>query len=114
MIGQNILDKAGGDKNQASPKDGALGRLQAWVDDKKDDAKDKLNQLTGSIVHGLGVPDWYSLHIMDACQGQFEPNPTAPNAGLNTTNCTASSPAREMPLSVSSLRPPADLFTQTA
>ncbi|KAM4056733.1 SUR7/PalI family protein [Hirsutella rhossiliensis] len=98
MIGQSILDKATGDKDQSKPKDDAFGRLKGWVDGKKNDVKEKLNGVVGNITEHLGVPDWYSLHIMNACEGQFEPNPTAPNPGLNMTNCTASSPAHRLNL----------------
>ncbi|PHH92572.1 hypothetical protein CDD83_6734 [Cordyceps sp. RAO-2017] len=103
MIGHNLVDKAkdGGAKGDEG-KDGPLGRLQSWWDDKKSDAKDKIDsakgKVAGKIAGKIGLSQWYSLHIMDACEGSFEPDPTAPNAGLNTTNCTTSAPAHRLNL----------------
>lgn len=102
MVGHNLLDKVtdnkGGDKS-GDKKGGLLGDIKGWLDDKKGDAKDKINDVTGKIADKLakkiGVKEWYSLHIMDSCEGYFAPNATAVNAGLNITNCTSSSPARK-------------------
>ncbi|OAQ63135.1 SUR7 protein [Pochonia chlamydosporia 170] len=104
MVGHNLLDKVsdnkGGDKSDK--KGGLLGDIKGWLDDKKGDAKDKINDVTGKIADKLakkiGVREWYSLHIMDSCEGYFAPNATALNAGLNITNCTSSSPAHRLNL----------------
>lgn len=77
-------------KAKPRPDDGARGRLEAWWDARKHDANDRLNEAAGGLARRLTVPDWYSLHVMAACQGNFEPGP-----GLNVTNCTVTAPARE-------------------
>ncbi|KAG5921129.1 hypothetical protein E4U42_005964 [Claviceps africana] len=98
-IGHNIL----GASSEKNKKDGEkknardlLGDFKNWVGDKKDDAKDKINEVTGKIadkvVKGLGIKDWYSLHVMNSCEGYWSPNSTVPDAGLNITNCSSSSP----------------------
>ncbi|KJZ79282.1 hypothetical protein HIM_01433 [Hirsutella minnesotensis 3608] len=104
MIGHTFLQTAQGDKSKDKDKSkqGALGELEAWWDSKKKDAKDKVNEVAGSLTDRLtdklGVSDWYSLHIMDSCQGMFAPDPTALNPTLNTTNCTVSSPDNRLNL----------------
>ncbi|KAF3024275.1 hypothetical protein E8E14_013077 [Neopestalotiopsis sp. 37M] len=47
----------------------------------EDDIADKLSE-------ELGISQWYSLHVMTACEGNFAPNATTPGAWYNTTNCT--------------------------
>lgn len=45
-------------------------------DETKDKAKDKIGELGNELVDGLaedlGVKDWYSLHILTFCQGEFK------------------------------------------
>ena len=45
--------------------------------------------LADQLANDLGIKEFYSLYVMDICQGDFTPNATAPNAGYNVTNCTA-------------------------
>jgi hypothetical protein len=51
------------------------------LNDIADDISDKLSE-------ELGISQWYSLHLMTACEGNFAPNATAPGAWYNVTNCT--------------------------
>jgi hypothetical protein len=101
MVGHNILGKSTkSDKPADSNKDGGvLGDVKGWLNGKKDEAKDKINDVTGEIadkiIKKIGISEWYSLHIMDTCHGSFQPNGSVPNAGLNITNCTSSSPSRK-------------------
>ncbi|POR38809.1 Uncharacterized protein TPAR_00994 [Tolypocladium paradoxum] len=106
MIGRNILDKAkdgGKDGGKTgSTKDGLLGDVKNWWDDVKGDAKDQINGIKGGVADKLasklGVSQWYSLHVMDSCEGNWSPNATAPNPSLNVTNCTTSSPSHRLNL----------------
>ncbi|KAK2606124.1 hypothetical protein QQS21_003519 [Conoideocrella luteorostrata] len=99
MIGHGLLDdKKSTDKGKdGDKKGGLLGDVKDWWDDKKGDAKDKINDVTGHIADKLakkiGVSEWYSLHVMDSCEGFYAPNTTAPNPGFNITNCTSSGPS---------------------
>jgi len=36
----------------------------------------------------LGIKQWYSMHLMDMCEGTYTPNATASGAKLNVTSCT--------------------------
>jgi hypothetical protein len=76
--------------------DGITDRLgDAW-DSVEGRVQDGLNDLTGGIADRLadelGVSEWFSLHVMTYCEGQYRPNATAHNAGLNVTDCSDSSP----------------------
>jgi hypothetical protein len=90
MIGHDIFssDK---DKNEDDDDDDENGLF----DKVKDKVKDKVGDVAADIADGvadkIGIADWYSLHILDACWGEFRPNATAPSPGLNITNCTQSS-----------------------
>ena len=105
MIGRNILDKAKDDDKDSgkggSGKDGPLGDLKNWWDDAKDDAKDKIDDIKSGaadkLASKLGISQWYSLHVMDSCEGNWSPNATDLSPSLNVTNCTSSSPSRKRP-----------------
>ncbi|KAL7937845.1 actin cortical patch SUR7/pH-response regulator pali [Trichoderma chlorosporum] len=98
MLGQNLLQTD--DKSNSSSSDDGddslWDKLKGKVDGLKDDTKGKINDIAGDIIGDiadeLGVSDWYSLHIMNACWGGFGPNATASHFQLNVTNCTQSSP----------------------
>ncbi|KAL7921197.1 actin cortical patch SUR7/pH-response regulator pali [Trichoderma austrokoningii] len=105
-LGQNILkDGKSSSKSGDDDDDGdesIFGKLMGKVDDLKDDAKDKLGDIAGDIIaniaEDLGISQWYSVHIMNACQGEFGANSTAAHFTLNTTNCTHSSPSNRFNL----------------
>lgn len=46
------------------------------IDDAKEKVKEKVGELGNELVDGLtedlGVKDWYSLHILTFCQGEFK------------------------------------------
>ncbi|KAI3391145.1 hypothetical protein diail_7912 [Diaporthe ilicicola] len=46
------------------------------------------NDVADKLANELGIEQFYSLHVMDMCEGNYAPNATAPNAWQNTTNCT--------------------------
>jgi uncharacterized membrane protein YagU involved in acid resistance len=50
------------------------------------------NNLADELAETLGLSEWYSLHIMSACQGFFTPEPTASNPGLNISYCNNTAP----------------------
>lgn len=60
--------------------------------DAVDKAKDKVNEIANDIVDRLadelGIKEYYALHVMTLCEGDFTPNATAPSASRNTTDCT--------------------------
>lgn len=46
------------------------------------------NDIAGKLSQELGIEQFYSLHIMDLCEGDYSPNATAGGAWRNVTNCT--------------------------
>lgn len=46
------------------------------------------NNIADKVAKTLGLKDWYSLHLMDMCEGTYTPNATANGAGLNVSSCT--------------------------
>jgi len=57
-------------------------KIAGVADDIADELLDKLSQ-------ELGIKQFYSLHALDTCEGDFTPNATTIGAGFNVTNCTA-------------------------
>ena len=100
-IGQNIFNTT--DDDSGSDDHGLLGDIANAWDDIKDKLKDELNhlenELADDLAKALGVSEWYSVHVLDVCRGYYKPNATAPNAGLNVTNCTNATPHSEFSVS---------------
>ena len=63
-----------------------------FLDDLVNSAQDFANDLIGdaadAITERLNISDFYAVHVMNYCEGMFEPNGTAPNANKNTTHCS--------------------------
>ncbi|KAH6692425.1 actin cortical patch SUR7/pH-response regulator pali [Plectosphaerella plurivora] len=72
------------------------GGIGGLIDDIQDGATDLLNNIGNNIADRLadelGISQWYSVHLMTLCRGEFEPNATQPSPDHNVTSCTKSSP----------------------
>lgn len=100
MIGHNVLDiDSGASTSDNEDDDGIFGAVKGKWNDVKNDIKGKINDVTGDIADELadtiGISEWYSIHVMATCDGQYKPNATSPGAGYNVTNCTNSAPESE-------------------
>ncbi|KAM7188455.1 Actin cortical patch SUR7/pH-response regulator PalI [Naviculisporaceae sp. PSN 640] len=62
----------------------AAASLQSEIIDKIDDIN---NEIADRLADRLGIHEFYSLHVLTICDGEFEPNATAPEAGKNVTSC---------------------------
>lgn len=112
MIGQNVIpfddnEEDSADTQDSDDSDGGFfddikDDVKDKFDDVKDDAQDKINDISNDIADRLadelGISDWYSIHIMSACEGEFEPNATDSSPSLNVTNCSESTPTYRMNL----------------
>lgn len=75
---------------------GALGKLCGSATSEVASVASKAAKTLGDIeddiadelASKLGIHEFYSLHVMDACEGYFSPNTTAKGAKLNVTKCT--------------------------
>lgn len=94
--------------DQSEDRDGFRG----WLDDIQDEAADFLNDIGNDIADRLseeiGISQWYSIHMMTLCRGEFEPNATESDPDLNVTSCTRSSPDSEFFLLLSHTDPLTD------
>ncbi len=78
------------------PLGGALGKLcadaTAAVGSAVSSGLVQLSNIEDDVANKLakeiGVQQWYSLHAIDVCQGNFMPNATTPKATYNVTSCT--------------------------
>jgi len=56
------------------------------------DLANDLNKIAGDVADKLadelGINQWYSLHLMDLCEGSYSPNATQKGAHKNVTHCT--------------------------
>lgn len=57
------------------------------------------NDIADKLAAKLGIKQFYSLHVMDSCEGDFSPNATATDAGYNVSSCTEPLKTGRSPLS---------------
>ncbi|KAI0470149.1 actin cortical patch SUR7/pH-response regulator pali [Xylaria cf. heliscus] len=80
-----------------------LGQIEDGARGLGQDISDGINNVTDGIADKvtkeLGISQWYSLHVMTACEGMFSPNVSSPGAWYNLTNCTAQKPGLRLNLS---------------
>ncbi|KAK7211374.1 hypothetical protein V2G26_018552 [Clonostachys chloroleuca] len=92
-IGYDLI-KASDTNEINNDSGGFLDIIEGLWDDAKHAIIDKLNDLIGGAVDEvadkLGISDWYSVHVMNGCEGSFQPNGTVKSASLQTTNCSDS------------------------
>ncbi|KAF4963695.1 hypothetical protein FSARC_8339 [Fusarium sarcochroum] len=104
MIGHNLLDidSDASTSDNEDEDDGFFGKVTDKWNDIKDDVKEKINDITGDVADELadtiGISEWYSIHVMATCDGQYKPNATDPGAGYNVTDCTNSAPEKRFNL----------------
>ncbi|KYK59486.1 SUR7 protein [Drechmeria coniospora] len=94
MLGHNLIDKVAS-KDSTDSSGGALSGIKNFLNSAKDEVKDKVNDITneiaGKLTSKLGVSQWYSLHVMNSCEGNWTPDPTAPDPSLEVTKCSGTS-----------------------
>jgi hypothetical protein len=63
-----------------------------FLDDLVNAAQDEVNDLIGDaaeeLTQRLNISDFYVVHVMNYCQGMFEPNGTVKGAKRNVTECS--------------------------
>lgn len=95
-IGHNLFNTTDDSSDKDDDDGGLLDDIKGAWDDARDKIEDKLNDITGALADELastlGISEWYSIHVMDACEGNFKPNATSRNPGYNVTECSNSSP----------------------
>ncbi|CZT03737.1 hypothetical protein WAI453_009018 [Rhynchosporium graminicola] len=100
-LGHNIL---GSSDPKATPTSSSpsttstskIDRIGDFFGDLKDNVTNKIenefNELVADVADKLakelGIHQWYSLHLMDMCEGEYKPNATAKGVSKNVTNCS--------------------------
>ncbi|KAG9188501.1 hypothetical protein G6011_02424 [Alternaria panax] len=90
-IGQNLISSA------SSDSDSTLSSIVNLIPDSiTDSVTNEINEQIDKLRERIGVEDWYSAHMLNYCQGQYEPGEVA-NATLsqddiskNVTECAKS------------------------
>ncbi|CAG9937218.1 unnamed protein product [Clonostachys rosea f. rosea IK726] len=92
-IGYDVI-KSSSSNNSSNDDGGFLDSLKDKWNDVKQDVTEKINDVVGDVAgdvaESIGISEWYSIHVMGACEGDYSPNSTVSSASLNITNCTAS------------------------
>ncbi|EEY14873.1 conserved hypothetical protein [Verticillium alfalfae VaMs.102] len=95
-LGYDVLSRATSDGDQDR------GGIGGFIDDLSDGVTEFINDLGNDIVDHfsdeLGISQWYSIHLMTMCSGDYAPNATDPDAKHNVTSCTKQKPANRVNL----------------
>lgn len=68
--------------------DGDGGVFDTFVNDIQGDLNDIISDTADKVADALNLTDFYAVHIMNYCDGFFEPNATVKNSHRNTTFCS--------------------------
>jgi len=64
------------------------GEIEQIGDEIVDDLNDFVGDIADKLAEELGIEQWYSLHLMTLCEGEYKPNATTKGASKNVTHCT--------------------------
>jgi len=82
-LGHNLLSTSS--NSQAGPIGSFFHNITNTIENELDGV---LNDVADDLSKVLGISQWYSLHILDQCEGSYSPNATAKGAKYNVTKCT--------------------------
>ena len=87
MLGEPFINST----ESSSGGGGILGSLEGELQDLENDLKNDLKGAIHDLAQALGIHDFYSVHLLDYCEGYYEPGPLA-NATetpwKNVTSCS--------------------------
>jgi len=96
-LGYDLISNNFPEVNQNGGGGGLLGGLVGDITGQIEGILNNIgNDVANKLASDLGIEQWYSLHIMSACQGNFVPNATSPVASLNVTECSGGSVGNEV------------------
>jgi len=95
-LGQNLIPTptSGGSSTATATSIGSFfsSLVHNATDTIEGDIENELNDIAGDVANKLastlGIHEFYSLHLMDLCEGQYKPNATEKGAKKNVTSCT--------------------------
>ena len=62
--------------------------LEDLFNSAQEAANDLISDAAEELTQRLNISDFYAVHVMNFCEGRFEPNGTARHAKRNTTECS--------------------------
>ena len=68
-----------------SPVASAAASVESTLEEDLDKVE---NAIADKLAEELGIHEFYSIHPLTICEGDFSPNTTTPGATMNVTNCT--------------------------
>ncbi|KAI9799475.1 MAG: hypothetical protein M1833_003997 [Piccolia ochrophora] len=80
-LGKNATALLDATSTSTGPLDSLPTRLSGVVDNVTDTVAD-------FVVDALGISEFYSVHLLDYCQGSYTPSPTDEDAEKNVTYCS--------------------------
>jgi len=66
----------------------ATDEIEGELGELADDLNDIVGDVADKLAGELGISQWYSIHLMDMCEGMYKPNATEKGAHKNITHCT--------------------------
>jgi hypothetical protein len=94
-FGKNLLqpDSSNDDDNSKDDEDKSVfdkftDKVDEGVDKVKGGINDIANDAADKLADELGISEWYSVHLMDYCEGAFKPDASAPSPGFDVTECS--------------------------
>lgn len=88
-VGNGIGDVAGQAGSAVGGVATAAGAAVTEAAGKGLDAlQDIQNDIADELAKKLGIKEFYSIHLVDLCQGDFSPKATDPEATFDVENCT--------------------------
>ncbi|KAH8590546.1 actin cortical patch SUR7/pH-response regulator pali [Bisporella sp. PMI_857] len=97
MLGHVLVDVPSATTSGAAPSATSIG---SWLENTaknltneiSDKVEEELNEIIGDLAdklaEELGTHQWYSLHLMNMCEGNYLPNATEKHTKKNVTHCT--------------------------
>jgi hypothetical protein len=91
-LGRNLLNATSTSSSPGSSCTSIISCLTGTVENVTSTVENDLTSIEDDLVDKLakelGIEQWYSMHMMDLCEGTFSPNASTPGAGYNVTSCT--------------------------
>jgi len=88
-FGHDLLPTTNQSNGEDNKRGNPIGDLTNGAVDKVTQGLNKIdNDIANKLASAIGIAEWYSFHLMNFCQGTFEPDATASNTKLNVTKCT--------------------------
>lgn len=90
LLGETFLEENRSSNSESS------NPISNLLDDIKDHVSETINDKIGEVTAKLGIEDWYSMHMLNFCEGQYTPaevaNATVSESDIHKSvaNCSES------------------------